>query len=148
MNEHTDMHTENFYAKNFYGSPNHDERAEYAMIEEADAKFGKLVAEALERGEASPSIDIMLEATEQGLTRTETASMTGYTYVAVCRACKKWADEGVELKREACGVRNTTKERAKILLERGDLSDTEIGSKLNISRQRVGQIRKKLKESK
>jgi hypothetical protein len=132
MNEYTDMHIENFYAKNVYGSPNY--------VEEP--------AEALGEGKVTLDLETMLEATEQGLTRTETASMIGCTYVAVCRACKKWADEGVELKREACGVRNTTKERAKILLERGDLSDTEIGSKLNISRQRVGQIRKKLEGEK
>jgi len=90
-------------------------------------------------------IDIMLKATEQGLTRRETASMTGATMRQVCLACDRWAKDGVFLKKEKTGLKSTVQERAEILLERGDMTAKEIGIELGVSPQRISQIKKGLK---
>ena len=137
MNEHTDMRIENHYAQNVYGSPNYVESPE-----ELEAVQGTR--------ETKPTLTLkkMLEATEQGLTRAQTASMAGLTYRQVAWAENKYKNEGVKLRTEKTGIKTDTKEKAKIFLERGELSVREIGKELGVSPQRIHQIKAELKEGK
>ena len=142
--EHTDMIIEDSYAQNVYGSPAFVEN--YQEQEEDDKRLDKLLAEGLEGGKVCLGLDIMLEATEQGLSRGAVASLTGQSLVAISRACKKYASLGVYLEKEKTGPKTDTAENVKVLLEQGGLTIKEIGDKLGISRQRVYKIKKQLEK--
>ena len=147
MKDWTDRHIEDSYAQNVVGSPAFVE--DFARQEEDDRRLDKLLAEATIDGEVTIGIDLLREASEQGLSRRETAMFIygadgANEYAKVCRACKKYK---VELAKEKTGAKTTTKERATILLKRGDMSAKEIGIELGVSPQRISQIKRSLAPS-
>ena len=103
----------------------------------------KQQVEGVQGGKVTLDLGYMLKATEQGLSRGSVALATGQSAVAVSRACKKWADQGVFLEKEKTGVRTDTAERAKEMLKAGAMAVREIAVELGVSPQRIYQIQKK-----
>ena len=102
----------------------------------------KQQAEGAQGAEVGLGLDIMLEATEQGLNRRETASMTGATIRRVELAEKRYCSQGVLLKKEKRGPKTDTADKVKLLLEQGELTVQEIAKQLGVTPQRIYKIRK------